>query len=127
MGRKGRKCQGPQREPIAERLAKIKSKEVTQEQEAFERVHARMLEHQENEMKKRIKVLKALCQKGEEEDLDVSTLMEAQQTPPTKTRHRHAEGADQLGRALAYKVYAWSTFSATNWPRRRPPLSNDAQ
>ena len=125
MGRKG-KGQGPKREPLAERLAKIKSKEVTQEsvnQEAFERV----LEHQENEMKKRIKVLKALCQKGEEEDLDVSTLMEAQQTPPTKTRHRHAEGADQLGRALAYKVYAWSTFSATNWPRRRPPLSNDAQ
>ena len=127
MGRKGRRTQGPQREPLAERLAKIKSKEVTQEfikgdEEAFERVleHRRhLLDSQELEVKKRIQVLKALCQKEEEEDLDVATLMEAQQTPPTKTRHQHTEGADQLGRELFYQVVSWLGISKHAWPRRR--------
>ena len=135
MGRKG-KGQGPKREPLAERLAKIKSKEVTQEftkenEEAFERVleHRRhLLDPQELETKKRIQVLKALCQKGEEEDLDVSTLMEAQQTPPAKGRRQHADGADQRRRELAYQVYSWLYVNKHDaWPRRRPPRSSDAQ
>ena len=126
MGRKGRKGQGPQREPLAERLAKIKPKEVTQEfikenEEAFERVleHRRHVDSRELEMKKRIQVLKALVQKGEEEDLDVSTLMEAQQTPPAKGRRPHADGADQCRREQYYQVCSWLCVSKHAWPRRR--------
>ena len=77
MGRKG-KGQGPQRAPLAERLAKIKSAEFIKEgEEAFERVleHRRQqVDSQEMEMQKRMKVLKALCEKEEEEELDVSSL-----------------------------------------------------
>ena len=122
MGRKG-KGQGPKREPLAERLAKIKSKEFIKEgEEAFEHLFEQRRQHldsQEIEMKKRIKVLKELCQKGEEEDLDVSTLMEALQTPPAKGRRQHADGADLRSRELAYHVYSWLYVSKHAWPRSR--------
>ena len=126
MGRKG-KGQGPKQEPVAERLAKIKSKEVTQEfikenEEALERVleHRRHLDSQELEMKKRIQVLKALCKKGEDEDLDVSTLMEAQQFPPAEGRRQRAAGADLPRRELYYQVYSWLYVDNKHaWPRRR--------
>ena len=125
MGRKG-KGQGPKQEPLAERLAKIKSKEVTQEfikenEEAFERVleHSSHLDSREVDLKKRIQVLKALVQKGEEEDLDVSTMMEAQQTPPAKGRRPRADGADMCRRKLPYEVCSWLCVSRHAWPRSR--------
>ena len=122
MGRKG-KGQGQQRAPLAERLAKIKSAEFIKEgEEAFERVleHRRQqLDSQEMEMQKRMKVLKALCEKGEEEDLDVSSLKEALQTPPAKGRRQDADGADLRRRELPYQVYSWLYVSKHAWPRRR--------
>ena len=127
MGRKGRKGQGPKQEPLTERLAKIKSKDVTQEfiaenEEALERVleHRRHLDSQELELKKRIQVLKALCHKEDDEDLDVSTLTEAQQTPPAKGRRQHAHATDLRRRELAYQAYSWLYVDSKHaWPRRR--------
>ena len=104
MGRKGRKGQGPQREPLAERLAKIKSKEG---KEAF------------IEMKKQREVLKA---KEDEFELDLSSLVEALQTPPAKGRRQHSDGADQRHDELGpedYRWYAWSWVRHSAWPRRR--------
>ena len=125
MGRKG-KGQGPKREPLAERLAKIKSKEVTQEfikenEEAFERVleHRRHLDSQEIAMKKRITVLKALVEKEEDEDLDVSSLKEALQTPTAKGKRQHADGADLRSRELAYQLCSWLWVNRHAWPRSR--------
>ena len=126
MGRKGRKAQGPQREPLAERLAKVKSKEVTQEfikenEEAFERVqeHRSHLDSREVDLRKKIQVLKALVQKGEDEDLDVSTMMEAQQTPPAKGRRPHADGVDMCRRKLHYQACSWLCVRRHAWPRSR--------
>ena len=122
MGRKG-KGQGPQRAPLAERLAKIKSAEFIKEgEEAFERVleHRRQqVDSQEMEMQKRMKVLKALCEKEEEEELDVSSLKEALQTPPAKGRRQHADGADLRRRELPYQCSSWLSVSRYAWPRRR--------
>ena len=123
MGRKG-KGQGPRREPLAERLAKIKSKEFIKEgEEAFEHLleHRRQhLDSQEIAMKKRITVLKALIEKGEDEDLDVSSLKEALQTPPAKGRRQHAHATDLPRRELWYQAYSWLYVDSKHaWPRRR--------
>ena len=102
MGRKSKR-QGPQGQtPILERLQMIKTKEVTQEfikedRASFELIEKKRqsLDCQEIELKKRITMMKALVQKEEEIhkeeefDLDLSSLEEAQQTPPAQGRRQH--------------------------------------
>ena len=111
----------------------IKTKEVTQEfikedRASFELIEKKRqsLDCQEIELKKRITMMKALVQKEEEIhkeeefDLDLSSLEEAQQTPPAQGRRQH--GAAEQRHTLGfedYRWYVWSWKTQPAWPRRR--------